>query len=147
MEFVKVRHADGRDADITPAEVPFYRSIGFEPVDGEASAIVPGVLASGSAGPAAPANGTDQRLDLVLAELRGLRADLASICAPAEQLSEPIEGATVELREPKAPLNLEAMSREQLNAHAASVGIEDPAAFPNKPGLIEAIRAATSPNP
>jgi len=47
-------------------------------------------------------NGTEQRLDVVLGELRGLRQDLGDILrvlTPAA-LSEPIEG-TVELREPE----------------------------------------------
>ena len=46
-----------------------------------------------------PANGTDQRLDLVLDELRALRAALA---APAAERAEPADGEPVELREPAA---------------------------------------------
>lgn len=163
MAFVKVRHQDGRSADITEAEVPFYRSLGFDPVDGQALA---GVPAKQDAAP----------VDPLVDEIRGLRRDLSAIFSPADvagelavfepdpridqiidelkairaavapAAAEPAASEQIELREPAAPLNLEAMSREQLNAHAATVGIEDPAAFANKPALIEAIRAATSPN-
>lgn len=39
MEFVKVRHEDGREADITPEEVASYQEMGFKQVkesaDGE----------------------------------------------------------------------------------------------------------------
>lgn len=38
--------------------------------------------------------------------------------------------------------NLEGMTRDELNAHAASVGVADPESFPNKAALIEAIAAA-----
>lgn len=164
MEFVKVRHQDGRSADITEAEVPFYRSLGFDPVDGQA---LGGLPATQDAAP----------VDPLVDEIRGLRRDLAAIFSPTDVAGElavfepdpridqildelkairaviappAIEragGDQVELREPAAPLNLEAMSREQLNAHAVTVGIEDPAAFPNKPALIEAIKATTTPNP
>lgn len=44
----------------------------------------------------AAANGTDQRLDLILDELRALRAVLAPAARP-----EPRDGETVELREPR----------------------------------------------
>lgn len=82
MQFVKVRHADGREADITPAEVAFYKSIGFKAVDGAEPLVAPAPPAvsgdpAAAGGPLAVANGTDQRLDLVLDELRGLRSDLA----------------------------------------------------------------------
>lgn len=46
-----------------------------------------------------PANGTDQRLDLVLDELRALRAELT---APAAERAEPADGDQIELREPAA---------------------------------------------
>lgn len=36
-EFVRVRHEDGREADITKAEVASYREMGFTPVKGEAA--------------------------------------------------------------------------------------------------------------
>lgn len=49
-------------------------------------------------------NGTEERLDALADELRGLRQDvgkLLHVLTPAK-LSEPIEGV-VELREPKPP--------------------------------------------
>ncbi len=76
MEFVKVRHPDGRSADITEGEIPMYRSIGFDPVDGHVQTL-DGLPPSKVAAPLLPAaNGTDQRLDLVIEELRAIRASL-----------------------------------------------------------------------
>jgi hypothetical protein len=100
-KFVKVRHEDGREADITTGEVAFYKTLGFKPVDDapDVSQAAAG-QAEAPATPLAAANGTDQRLELVLDELRGLRADLKAIWAPAEQVGEPIDGQTVELKEP-----------------------------------------------
>ena len=137
MMFVKVRHDDGREAEITEDEVAYYRSMGFVPVAGSAvdRAGPPAVTNQ-----VAPANGTDQRLDLILDELRGLRADLAG----AKESAEPADGETIELREPEDP-NVSAMTREELNAHAATIGIAEPETFPNKAELIEAIEAATRP--
>lgn len=157
MEFVKVRHPDGRSADITPGEIPMYRSIGFKPVDGS---ITTEVDASGSPvvedAPLSAVNGTDQRLDLVLEELRGLRADLAAAWAP-EVPTEPEDGEPIQLREPstgkpadppaQAPINLDQMNRDDLNAHAAAIGVPDPASFANKSSLIEAIKAAHPTQP
>lgn len=51
-----------------------------------------------------PINGTEERLDALTDELRGLRQDvgeLLRVLTPVT-LSEPIDG-TVELREPKPP--------------------------------------------
>ena len=136
MKFVKVQHGDGREAEITEDEVKYYRSMGFEPVKGSATDRDVPVAATN---PGAPANGTEQRLDSILDELRGLRADLAG-GAPAE----PVDGETIEIREPEGP-NLNAMTREELNAHAAMVGIAEPESFPNKAELIEAIEGAQPP--
>jgi hypothetical protein len=81
-EFVKVKHEDGRTAEITQGEVAYYGTLGFEPVDGRRVARADaGDDAAASGEPMAAANGTDQRLDLILDELRGLRADIAK---PAE---------------------------------------------------------------
>lgn len=74
--FVTVTHKDGRTAEITPAEVAFYGSLGFAPT-GDYTAAGDAAPASTTA-PEHPAlNSTDQRLDLVVDELRGLRADLS----------------------------------------------------------------------
>lgn len=43
------------------------------------------------------------------------------------------------------PMNLPAMTRDQLNALASSIGIPDPLIFPNKADLISAIELARSP--
>lgn len=152
MEFVKVRHKDGREAEITAAEVAFYRSIGFAPVDGSVVES-PGGADEGATAPVQPpANGTDQRLDLVLDELRGLRADLAAARngAPAE----PADGETVELREPQEPETpagsetgsfsepSEAWTRADLDAYAAAHGVADADKLPNKQAVLDAIEAA-----
>jgi hypothetical protein len=91
MEFVKVTHKDGRSAEITAGEVAFYRSLGFEP---EAGYTPSGDDAEGQARAAKDAllpaaSGTDQRLDLVIGELRGLRAAF-------DRFSEPVEAAELE---------------------------------------------------
>jgi hypothetical protein len=41
--------------------------------------------------------------------------------------------------------DLSALTRDELNAHAESVGIADPAGFPNKGELVAAIEAAETP--
>ena len=43
---------------------------------------------------------------------------------------------------PPAEVDLEAMSRDELNAYATEQGVENAEKFPNKPALIEAITAA-----
>lgn len=48
----------------------------------------------------APANGTDQRLDLLIGEIRALRSLLTPVAAV-----EPTDGETIELREPVAAAN------------------------------------------
>lgn len=45
----------------------------------------------------------------------------------------------------EAPADLSAMTRDELEAHAASVGVADPASFPNKAALVQAIEAAQPP--
>lgn len=128
-QFVKVRHADGREADITAAEVAFYGSMGFELVDGSVSASAPAPASgttgdplldeikglrsdlTGIFGSAEPIEGElaslqyepDPRLDLVLDELRGLRGDLVAIFGPSKQGTETADGETVELKEPAKP--------------------------------------------
>lgn len=72
--FLTVKHKDGREAEITESEVAFYGSLGFAPVDG----YTPSGERQASAAPPAvqpPTNGTDQRLDLLIAEIQGLRAE------------------------------------------------------------------------
>lgn len=154
MGFVKVRHADGREADVTAGEVAFYRSMGFDPAKGSAGGDGGDEAPAANDRPLPAANGTDQRLDLLIDEIRGLRADLAARGEPA--WSEPIEGETVELREPgepgavgatapatdAEPPNLRAMKRDELEAHARTVGVADPASYPTKDDLIEAIERA-----
>lgn len=81
MDFVKVRHEDGREADITAAEVAQYRDMGFAPVDGDG------------------------------------QTDAA------------------------AETNVNQMTRDELNAHAGTVGVADAESFANKADLIAAIEA------
>jgi hypothetical protein len=95
MKFVTVRDDGGREAEITEDEVASYRAMGFKPVDGTTSER-DGAPAVAASQPSTPANGTDQRLDLLLDEIRGLRADLAA----AKEPTEPQDGETVALREP-----------------------------------------------
>jgi hypothetical protein len=45
-----------------------------------------------------PINGTEQRLDLLIGEIRALRSQLAPAAKP-----EPADGETIELREPERP--------------------------------------------
>lgn len=95
MGFVKVKDAKGREAEIMPAEIDQYRAIGFSPVAGQ---VIDGVAVNDTAAPSAPmaaANGTDQRLDAILDELRGIRAALSA---------ESIE-----------PVELEALAMPELN--------------------------------
>lgn len=99
MKFVTVRDAGGREAEITEDEVASYRSMGFKPVDGAVDDR-PGSPAVAATQPLEPASGTDQRLDLVLEELRGLRADFAAFYAPVEIAELPADGETIQLREP-----------------------------------------------
>lgn len=40
--------------------------------------------------------------------------------------------------------NLDGMTRDELNAHAASLGIDDPESQPNKAALIDAIQGTES---
>jgi hypothetical protein len=164
MEFVKVRRDDGREADITLSEVPFYQSIGFDPVDGQvaagdhiseqpvastdplideikglrsdlASIFIPGELIGEPGGELVAFHpDPDPRLDLILDELKAIRAALAPVSL------EPQDGDPIELKEP-AVLNLDGMTRDELNAHAVAIGINEPESFPNKPALLEAIRA------
>lgn len=158
MSFVKVRHADGREADITKAEVAYYRSMGFNPVDGSVNdGSDPGERPPAANDPPAPTNGTDIRLDLVLDELRGLRSDLAAFRGQnAEEPTEPADGETVDLREPaqgepadgvarmpETP-NLDDIKRADLNAYAESVGVADAASYPNKEALIAAIEGGAA---
>jgi hypothetical protein len=95
MGFVKVRHADGREADITAGEVAFYRSMGFGPVGGSAiETAAPGGAASTATDPPPSAiTGTDMRLDAIHAELRAIRDLLTPAAA-----NSPADGGTVELR-------------------------------------------------
>lgn len=170
MEFVTVRRADGGTADITLAEVPAYRAMGFVPLDTVDLTGLPAGRPAASAGGAPPAaTSTDQRLDLVIEELRGLRVDLVNAFQPSEgelaalpalelnleplldelrglraDLGGPVaapvtDGDPVELREPA--VNIETMKRPELDAYAASRGI-DPKAFANRDALIAAIRTA-----
>lgn len=44
-----------------------------------------------------------------------------------------------------AAATLDGMTREELNAHAASVGVEDADKLPNKAAVIEAIEGARAP--
>jgi hypothetical protein len=44
---------------------------------------------------------------------------------------------------PTEPTDLGSMSRADLNAHAASVGVEKPETLPNRPAVIEAIQATS----
>lgn len=95
-EFVKVKHADGREADVTPQEVAYYGSIGFAPVDRLA---VP--TASGDA--ASPANdlppvvtAADQWSAAIVARLDRLVDAMTPVL-----LADPIEGETIEVREPE----------------------------------------------
>jgi hypothetical protein len=101
MSFVTVKHKDGRQAEITFGEVAFYKSIGFKPVDG--SVIEEGESdQEASASVQTPVSGTDQRLDILIDEIRGLRGDWAATFAAAEPIEiEPEDGETVELREPE----------------------------------------------
>ena len=103
MSFVSVKHKDGRTAEITADEVAFYRSIGFTPVDG---AVIDDVeVAQKSLGQLpTPVTATDQRLDLILDELRGLRADFAATFASVELDAEEVtDGTGITLREPDPP--------------------------------------------
>jgi hypothetical protein len=97
MQFVKVRHDDGREADITAEEIASYGEMGFEPVDKEAvkAAKADRKESKGHDRPMSAANGTDQRLDAILDELRGLRKDLATANEPQPAA---VSGETVELR-------------------------------------------------
>ena len=101
-EFVKVRHPQRGDADITPGEVAYYRTMGFEPVDPAAAKAAGAGQPEPAKNELAPsANGTDQRLDLVLDELRGLRSDLAGIRTALTPVEiEPQDGEPIELKEP-----------------------------------------------
>lgn len=108
MSFVLVKHSDGRTADITAAEVAYYQSIGFAPVDGS---VVEGDAPVAPAALPAPVNGTEQRLDLLIGEMRGLRADFAAI-VPVDLEFELIDGEPVELREPEVPATEDAAGSE-----------------------------------
>lgn len=97
MQFVKVRHADGREADITAGEVASYQAMGFKPVKGEVAEpdAAAATTAAASSATHAPTSGTDQRLDAILDELRALRAAFSG-ASP----QEPADGDTIQLREP-----------------------------------------------
>lgn len=152
MGFVTVQHKDGREAQITAGEVVFYKTIGFTPVTG--SVIEDAGGAQGQEEPGslqAPASGTDQRLDLILDELRGLRSDwAATFDSVADDELEPADGETIELREPEKPASDDApdagpsleWSRPDLDAYAAGKGISDADKLPNKQAVLDAIAAA-----
>lgn len=132
MGFITVKHKDGREAEITAGEVDFYKSIGFKPVPGS---VIEDAGADGeeTAPVATPVNGTDQRLDLLIDEIRGLRADIAATFVPfeiGELEGEPADGDTVELREP-LPL--------------AKSEPEKPASEPEAPKAPEPEKPATKP--
>lgn len=84
MEFVIVRHPKRGEARVTSEEVAFYRSLGFEPVDGSAvMAADPGGTAPANDPPSA-VTGVEMRLDAILGELQGLRQDIAKTFVPAD---------------------------------------------------------------
>lgn len=57
----------------------------------------------------------------------------------------PDDAAVVAVEPDQAPeLDLEKMTREQLDTYAESLGIESPDKLPNKPAVIEAIQAKTA---
>lgn len=149
MEFITVTHKDGRTADITAGEVAFYQSIGFHPADGT---VVDGETpASEPAGLPAPIDGTEQRLDLLIGEIRGLRADIATVYAPLDFGIEITDGETVAIREPQTPDGTDVpegvptleWSRPDLDAFAAGKGLADADKLPNKQAVLDAIAAAS----
>lgn len=61
---------------------------------------------------------------------------------PAEPTPKTNSGALID--QTAEPVNLPAMTRDQLNALASSIGIPDPLIFPNKADVISAIELAQS---